>query len=269
MINNLPEWFPFVIAALLGLCLGSFANVCIVRLPADESIVRPPSHCPNCGHELSWWENIPILSYIFLMGRCRGCSTSISPIYPIVEALCLFLSLFTWWKFGNPLEYFLYFLLLIMPLVVISLIDLEHRIIPNEISIPLIPVGLIVNVVLSASYGWGYKSGAIDSILGILVGGGSLLLVAFGYEKLKKQEGLGGGDIKLIAGLGAFFGWRAVIFILFASSVIGSVIGLLMIAIFRKDMKYAIPFGPFLAAAGLLYLFWGREILTWYLSQFA
>jgi leader peptidase (prepilin peptidase) / N-methyltransferase len=266
MIENLPQWFLYIIAGLLGAILGSFANVCIVRLPADESIVRPASHCPSCGHTLSWWENIPILSYLILRARCRGCGAFISPIYPAVEVICLLLSLLTWWKFGNPLEYFLYFCLLIIPLVIISFIDLEHRIIPNEISIPGIFVGIGVHTILAGSGGYG--AAAIDSIIGAVAGGGALFLVAFVYEKIKKQEGLGGGDIKLIAMLGAFFGWRASIFILFASSVIGSIVGLLMIAVLRKDMKYAIPFGPFLAAAGLVYLFVGREILHWYLGMF-
>lgn len=264
IISAMPAWFLYLFAAIFGSILGSFANVCIVRLPRDESIVRPRSRCPNCGHQLSWWENIPVFGFLLLRGRCRSCRAAISRRYPLVEILCAALAVAAWWRFGQPLEFFVYLCLLIVPLVIVSFIDLEHRIIPDSISISGIFVGIGASVLLS---GEGMRlHAAIDAVLGAVVGGLTLFLVAYGYEKLKKQEGLGGGDIKLIAMLGAFFGWRASIFILLVSSVLGSVVGLVMILALRKDMKYAIPFGPFLAAAGIIYLFFGSRIILWYLN---
>ncbi len=262
MLDVLPVWFLTIIAGLLGAILGSFANVCIWRMPRDESIVRPPSHCPRCGHRLAWWENVPVLSYLFLRGRCRTCRERISVRYPLVELFTILLSLLVWWWTGDPIDYLLYFCLLFVPLVIVTVIDLEHRIIPDEISLPGIPVGIAVHTITHASMGYGWA--ALDGLLGALVGGGVLFLVAFAYEKLKKQEGLGGGDIKLIAMLGAFLGWRAAILTLFAASLLGSIVGLILVLILRKGMKYAIPFGPFLVAGGMLYFFFGNNFLRWY-----
>ncbi len=263
-IADIPPWAVYIFAGIFGSLLGSFANVCILRMPAGRSVVRPRSACPLCGHRLSWWENIPILSFIVLHGRCRSCRGHISWQYPLIELLCATLAVAVWWRFGQPLEFFVYLCLLIVPLVIVSFIDLKHRIIPDSISIPGIFVGVGAAVLLSVD--GARLSAAIDSVLGAVVGGLTLFLVATAYEKLKKQEGLGGGDIKLIAMLGAFFGWRASIFILLVSSVLGSLVGLVMILVLRKDMKYAIPFGPFLAAAGIIYLFFGPRLILWYLG---
>ncbi len=259
-------WILYIFAGLLGSVLGSFANVCIWRMPRGESVAWPGSHCPSCGHKLAFWENVPVLSYVFLLGRCRSCHNRISLMYPLVELICIGLSLLAWWHFGEPLRYLIYLCLFIVPLVIVSGIDLAHMIIPDVISLPGIAVGFLVHVFLDNR--GHYMSAAIDSVTGIIIGGGSLYLVAIAYEKLKKQEGLGGGDIKLIAMLGAFFGWRAAIVILLISSFLGSLVGLGVILALRKDMKYAIPFGPFLAAAGLVYLFAGLPMIRWYLSLF-
>ena len=267
MLAQLPAWFFYLMAGLLGAALGSFANVCIVRLPAGLSVVRPRSRCPKCGRQLTWWENVPLISFALLRGRCRTCREPISALYPMVELLCLLLALFSWWYFRHPLPFLVYYCLLLVPLVIITFIDLEHRIIPDEISLPGIAVGIGANALLAPA---GARVDAtIDSVLGAAAGGLALFLVAAAYEKLKKQEGLGGGDIKLIAMLGAFFGWRASIFILLLSSILGSIVGLLLIVALRKDMKYAIPFGPFLAAAGIVYLFIGQKLILWYLRLFA
>jgi leader peptidase (prepilin peptidase) / N-methyltransferase len=314
----------YPIAGVVGAILGSFANVCIVRIPKGESVISPRSHCVHCWHMLSWWENIPIFGYIILRGKCRKCSTKISPIYPLVEFICTCLALFAWWHFREPLHFFVYVCLFLIPLVVITFIDLEHRIIPDSISITGIFVGMAVSIAFSrgdkvamgvssligmiaggtivaiaeAVYAkikrhpfemiiellvFGGLCGtiianfvalhfeyrtmpAIDSGLGAIIGGASLYFVAFVYEKLKKQEGLGGGDIKLIAMLGAFLGWQSSIFILLLSSVAGSMVGLSIVIATRKNMKYAIPFGPFLAIAGIVHLFIGKDILGWYLG---
>ena len=265
-MTSLPSWLLYVFAGVLGACIGSFLNVCIHRLPYGESILWPPSHCPRCKRRLAWWENIPLVSYAALRGRCRSCKGRISPVYPLVEFIAAALSVACWWHFHEVKLYFLYYLLLTAPLIVVSFIDLEHRIIPDVISLPGIVAGVGTHVVVA---GMPLAAEAVlDSAIGIIVGGGFLYLVAVTYEKLKKHEGLGGGDVKLAAMLGAFFGWRAVIFILLMSSVLGSAIGLILIAVFRKNFKFAIPFGPFLAAGGLIYLFFGVRIITWYLGFF-
>ncbi|MBT3182495.1 MAG: prepilin peptidase [Deltaproteobacteria bacterium] len=262
----LPSWSLFVIAGIFGAILGSFANVCIVRMPKGESVIWPPSHCPQCKKRLRSWHNIPILSFLMLKGRCSFCSSKISAIYPFVEMICIILSVITWWYFRNPLEYFVYFLLFIMPLVIISFIDLRHMIIPDIISIPGIIIGIVVHTLFLID--GTYFISALNSIGGALLGGGILFIVAYTYEKLKKREGLGGGDVKLIAMLGAFLGFKAVLFVLLLSSILGSIIGIIMMIILRKDSKYAIPYGPFIALAGIVYLFFGEEFIRWYLSLF-
>ncbi|HPM41309.1 MAG TPA: A24 family peptidase, partial [bacterium] len=195
-------------------------------------------------------------------GRCRSCRGPISWRYPAVELISVALALLTWWRFGDPLEFLVYFPFFITPLVIVSFIDLEHRIIPDVISIPGIFVGIGASALVAPS--GGRIDAALGGLVGAVVGGLSLFLVAWIYEKLKKQEGMGGGDVKLIAMIGAFFGWRASIFILLMSSILGSLVGLSMILALRKDMKYAIPFGPFLAAAGVIYLFVGQRLILWY-----
>lgn len=266
LITVLPNWVYYLFAGFLGACIGSLLNVCIVRIPNEESIVWPPSHCRHCDHHISWWENIPVISYIVLRGRCRECHHPISPRYPIVELLTIGFSVAAWWRFHDARLYLAYFFLLIAPLIVISFIDIAHRIIPDVISIPGIVAGFAINALLAGRKGYG--DAAIDSFLGIIIGGGFLFLVATAYEKIKKIEGLGGGDVKLAAMLGAFFGWRASIFILLVSSVVGSLFGLVLILIMKKNTKYAIPFGPFLAIGGLVYLFFGQRIINFYLGLF-
>ncbi|MFH1874677.1 MAG: prepilin peptidase [Pseudomonadota bacterium] len=265
-MEQIPNWINFLFAGMFGALVGSFLNVCIVRLPREESIILPRSHCRSCEHQLSWWENIPIFSYLILKGKCRHCQEQIPVRYPAVELITIMLSL-TCWKFlGQFNLYTAYFLLLVCPLIVVTFIDLEFRIIPNQITLPGIAAGFLVSIFFAGKYT--YYEAALNSMLGILVGGGFLYLVAFIYEKLKKAEGMGGGDVKLAAMLGAFFGWRAAIFILFASSVLGSLVGLLLLIIKKKDAKFAFPFGPFLALAGLIYFFFGKQIIGWYLGLF-
>ncbi len=253
------------LAGIFGLCIGSFLNVVIYRLPRGESIVTPRSRCPSCEHPIAWYDNIPLVSWLLLRGKCRHCSVKISFRYFLVELLAGVLSIATFFYFQDLVLYFAYFCFLIAPLLAVIFIDLDHRIIPDSISLPGIVAGVLVHY-LTAFPGEG--SGAlVDSGVGILVGGGFLFLVAFAYEKLKKREGLGGGDVKLAAMLGAFFGWKQVLMILLISSVLGSVIGLVVVSL-KKNWHYAIPFGPFLAAAATLQLFFGEPILYWYLSLF-
>lgn len=241
-----------------GAVVGSFLNVCIYRLPRRESVVFPSSRCTGCGSRIRWYDNIPVISYLVLRGRCRSCAASISLQYPVVELINGLLTFFLFLKFGLSPTFGILFLFCSAS-VVITFIDLEHQIIPDVISLP----GIIVGFAASFFLPWlGWQA----SLIGIVAGGGSLLLVAYGYELIAKKEGMGGGDIKLLAMMGAFLGWRAVLFILFASSLIGSIVGITLMLAQKKDSKLAIPFGPFLASGAILYIFFGRQIITWYLS---
>ncbi len=242
---------------IFGAVIGSFLNVCICRMPEDKSVVSPPSHCPRCAYQIRWYDNIPLLSYLLLGGRCRGCGSRISPQYPLVELLNALLSLALFYRFGPSLT-FLALLVFCSALVVVTFIDIEHQIIPDEISLSGIPIGFLCSFFLPWHSWW-------SSLLGILLGGGSLLLVAYGYQRLTGKDGMGGGDIKLLAMIGAFLGWKSIPFVIFASSLVGSVIGVAMMALQKKDSKLAIPFGPYLAFGAVLYIFYGRQLIQWYL----
>ena len=248
----------YVIAFVFGAVVGSFLNVCIYRLPKGESVVFPPSHCPGCDSRIAWYDNVPVVSYLLLRGRCRSCRASISPQYPLVEAINALLTLFLFVQFGLSFAFLVLFLFC-SALVVITFIDLEHQIIPDVISLPGIIAGFAFSFFIP-QLGW--KS----SLIGILVGGGSLYLVATLYQLFTGKEGMGGGDIKLLAMMGAFFGWKAVPFIIFVSSLVGSVIGITVMLVQKKDAKLAIPFGPFLALGAVLYIFFGRQVIDWYLN---
>jgi len=242
-----------------GAIIGSFLNVCIARLPDGRSVVSPPSHCPKCQTYLSWYENIPILSYLVLGGRCRTCKIRISPIYPAVEVLTGALAVALFLRLGPTLAFAGYFAFA-AALVVITFIDLDHQIIPDVISLPGIVVGLAFSLVSPLVT-------PFDAILGVLAGGGVLLSVAWLYKTFRGQEGMGGGDIKLLAMIGAFLGWQSIFVTLFVGSVIGSVIGVVVMLYEGADTKLAIPFGPFLAGGALVYLFWGERILAFYFGS--
>jgi leader peptidase (prepilin peptidase)/N-methyltransferase len=247
-----------IFAFIFGAVIGSFLNVCICRLPHNESVVFPPSRCPQCGFKIPFYDNVPIISWLLLRGKCRSCRAPISPQYPLVELINALLTLFLFLKFG-PSFPFLVLFLFCSAMVVITFIDLEHQIIPDVITLPGIVAGFLFSFFIP-QLGWQ------NSLLGIVAGGGSLLVVAYGYELLTRKEGMGGGDIKLLAMMGAFFGWKAVFFIIFVSSLIGSVIGITVMVIQKKDSKLAIPFGPFLALGAILYIFFGRQVIHWYLN---
>jgi len=248
----------YIFAFIFGAVVGSFLNVCICRLPKSESVVFPPSHCPTCDYRIPWYDNVPIISYLILRGKCRSCKARISIQYPLVELVTALLTLFLFMRFG-PTFVFLVLFLFCSAMVVVTFIDLEHQIIPDVISLPGIVAGFIFSFFIP-QIGW------LNSLIGIVVGGGSLWLVASGYELLTKKEGMGGGDIKLLAMMGAFFGWKAIPFIIFVSSLVGSVIGVTVMLIRKKDAKLAIPFGPFLALGAVLYIFFGSQLIHLYLS---
>jgi len=246
-----------VFAFLFGLALGSFLNVCIYRIPLGKSIVHPPSNCPQCGEPIRFYDNIPVLSYALLLGRCRHCRHPISPQYPVVEATTGLLSLALFLKVGPSLDY-IFFMLFGASLIAIAFIDLQHKIIPDVLSLPGIVVGFVFSLLPFSSLSW------IDSLIGIVGGGGFLLVVALAYEKLRGHEGMGLGDVKMLAMIGAWMGWRALLFIILLSSLAGSLIGGALLLLSRQGVRTRIPFGPFLALGTLLYLFFGHEIVSWF-----
>lgn len=242
----------------LGAIVGSFLNVCIYRIPAGLSIVSPRSRCPQCLTEIRWYQNIPMVSWLVLRGRCATCRTPIPVRYPFVEGLTGLLFALIFLRFGEHVVTPIFWLFA-AALVVVTFIDLDHQIIPDVISLPGIPIGFLCACFIPF-VGWR------DSLLGILLGGGSLYLVAFGYEWLTKKEGMGGGDIKLLAMIGAFLGWKAVLPVIFLSSLAGTLVGVPLMVLRKADGKLAIPFGPFLAAGSLIWLLSAPELIRWYLS---
>ncbi len=246
-----------IIAALFGAIVGSFLNVVILRLPKeDQSVVFPASHCPKCLANLRWYENIPILSYIFLRGKCNHCKTAISLQYPLVELVMALLSAALLYKFNLSIAFSGLFIFS-GALLVIIVIDIHHQIIPDIISLPGIVMGVAFSL-FSNTVTWQ------SSLIGLFVGGGVLYAVATLYFILRKIDGMGGGDIKLLAMIGAWLGWQSLPFVIFVSSLTGSMIGLLAMFYQKKGGHTRIPFGPFLSIAALLYLFFSEQILFFF-----
>lgn len=234
-------------------------NVCIYRLPISKSIANPPrSMCPSCDSLIRFYDNIPVISYLWLKGRCRHCNAPISIRYMLVEVITGIAALSVFLKFGLTLESLVYFTF-ISSLLVITFIDIDHKIIPNVITLPGIPIGLVASFALPTL---AFK----DSALGLLAGGGSLWVVAWTYNLITRKEGMGGGDIKLLAMIGTIVGWQGVIFTIFASSAVGTLVGMSIMLVKGKDMKYAVPFGPFLSIGAITYIFFGQRIIDWYLN---
>jgi len=248
------NYFVFIFGAVVG----SFLNVCIFRLPAKTSIIKPLSQCPHCHHPIRFYDNIPIISFIVLRGKCRDCDGKISWRYPLVELITAVLSLLLFLQFGLTLRFLIFFIFTAV-LIVITFIDLDHQIIPDVLTLPGIPIFFLLAIFV-------VKIPWLEALIGLLIGGGVLFAIAFVYELLTKREGMGGGDIKLLAMIGGFLGWKSLIFILLFSSFSGAIAGITAMIIKKQDMKYAVPFGPFLSAAAVAYLFWGdafMRVLIW------
>ena len=240
---------------IAGLLIGSFLNVVIARVPEGRGLWRPGSACPGCGAAIAWHDNIPILSFLALRGRCRACSVPIPWRYPIVEALTAALFAAAAWRFGPTLDAVTAAALL-AGLVAITVIDLERQIIPDVISLPGILAGILANLA-TGRLPW------LESIMGVLVGGGVFLAII-----LVSGGGMGGGDMKLGAMLGAFLGWKVVLLSMLVAVVAGGALAVALIATGVRGRKDPIPFGPFLALGGAVGLFWGERVLQWYLSGF-
>ncbi len=248
------DHLPIIISAIFGMLIGSFLNVVILRLPKeDQSIVFPASHCPQCSAPLHWYENIPIISYLMLRGKCGHCKMPISVQYPLVELMTALLAAALVYKFQLSIAAAGYFLFS-AALLVIIFIDIHHQIIPDVISLPGIVLGVLFSLV-SDTVSWQ------SSLLGLLAGGGVLYAVASFYFLLRKIDGMGGGDIKLLAMIGAWLGWQSLPFVIFASSFSGSIVGLIAMLYQKKGGQTRIPFGPFLSLSALIYTFYSAKIL--------
>jgi leader peptidase (prepilin peptidase)/N-methyltransferase len=251
------DWPTAVLVGVFGLAVGSFLNVCIHRLPLDESLVWPGSYCPKCQAPVRWYDNVPVVGFALLHGRCRACGTRISALYPFVEVVTAAVFVGGYLLFGvQPL--LVARLLFACSMIVLFVIDLQHRILPNVITLPGVLVGF--------AFSWFLTPGWLDSLIGILAGGGILLLIAEAYYRVRKEEGLGMGDVKMLAMIGAFLGWKLMLVTLVLSSFMGSMIGLAVIALKKGDMKYALPFGTFLAIGALVSSVAGDAMLSWYLG---
>jgi leader peptidase (prepilin peptidase)/N-methyltransferase len=244
------------IAVLFGLVIGSFLNVVVARLPEHRSLWAPRSSCPGCGAPLAWHDNIPLLSFALLGGRCRACAIPISWRYPIIEATTGVLFGAAFVRFGAT-PHLVAAMILLAALVAITAIDLQHQIIPDAITLPGIVAGVLANVATR-------HVSVIDSVLGIVLGGGVFLVII-----LVSRGGMGGGDMKLAAMLGAFLGWKVALLALFFAVVAGGSLAIVLLASGLRGRKDPVPFGPFLALGGAVGLFAGEGLLTWYLSAFA
>ena len=252
-------WLEGTFVTLLGLMLGSFMNVCIYRLPRGLSPVRPRSGCPSCGHMLAWFENVPVVSYLVLGGRCRACRASISLMYPIVEFItgAVFLAGYVWY---GPSPLLIVRLAFAWAMIALFVIDLQHKILPNVITLPGIVAGVLANAL--AGPGW------VASLIGAAVGAGSLFAIAEIYYRVRHEEGLGMGDVKMLGMIGAFLGWKLVVVTLVLSSFLGSIVGVGVMIARKESLKYALPFGTFLAVGALVAAVTGDAILNWYLGFF-
>jgi leader peptidase (prepilin peptidase) / N-methyltransferase len=264
---------PELFVLLLGLIVGSFLNVCILRLPREESVCSPPSHCNSCGTRLKAWDLVPVLSYVLLRGRCRYCGSVVSVRYPAVELLTGLLFVWCFAATGAGPELGKAWLLTSF-LVVITFIDLDHQLILDKVLLWFAGTGLLINLLFASSPWWpGSLGGAdvaavgwvmwLDMLVAVLVGGGAMLLVA-----VVSRGGMGGGDIKFVAALGLWFGWKLTLLVLFLAFIAGGLGGILVLALGLKGRKDFIPFGPFIALGAFVSLLYGYQIIAWYLGHF-
>jgi leader peptidase (prepilin peptidase)/N-methyltransferase len=253
-------WVETGFVFILGLLWGSFGNVVIYRLPEKLSVVTPRSRCPKCLTQIAWYDNIPVLSWLILRGKCRACGARISVRYPLVELLTGIVLAAIFHKYGYQwitLEY----LIFAWSLIVVSMIDLDHMILPDVFTLSGIVIGLVGAAVNP-------ERSFPEALIGVLVGGGFLWAIAYFYLLLRKEEGMGGGDIKLLAWMGAVLGWTSIPFIVLVSSVLGSLVGLVLAMRSKAGLKSVIPFGPYLALAALLFILDGKQIGLWYIGLF-
>lgn len=266
-MNPIPtNLFTSAVLFVFGAVVGSFLNVCIVRLPKGESLISPSSHCRACKTPILFYDNVPLLSYVYLRGRCRFCRELISPRYFVVELLMASLSVALFHRFGLGLPFVVEFVF-VAALLVIAFVDLDVRIVPDIISVPGIGLGFLISVVIFflGVDGLSVIPSPMSSLVGIVSGGGFLMLVAWAYYFFTGIEGMGGGDVKLLAMIGGFLGWPSVPMTLFSASLTGSIAGLVLMVKTGSDGKFALPFAPFLCFGALIYIFSGKELIALFL----
>ncbi len=244
---------------VVGLIIGSFLNVCIHRIPIHQSIVTPRSRCPRCNTLIRWYDNVPLLSYLWLRGRCANCKERISPVYPIVELTTGILFLLLYKYFGISISFLIYGIFGCI-VIVLTVIDYYHRLLPAKLTFPGIALGL------GASFVNPYLT-PVESLLGVVVGGLVPLFALILYKLVRKREGLGHGDVVMLAMVGAYLGWQQVLLVLFFSSLLGSLIGGLFILVLRKGSDYLLPYGTFIGAVALPAIFWGPLIWNMYVVR--
>lgn len=266
----LPQMMPLwhVMIFILGTCIGSFLNVCIWRIPRGESVVSPPSRCPKCGHQLPWYENIPLISWLCLGGKCSGCKSPITSRYFFVELLTGVMFFLLWYRIvhdNQPLSLAIVFLPLTALIITTTFIDIEHFIIPNLTTYPMIVFGLAAAFLFPAN--WGVENGFIALLysgIALVVSGGLMALFALAGRAIFKRDALGWGDVKYIAAVGACIGLKACFFSVLFGSLTGALLGLGMIIARKGKMKTALPFGPFLAAGTYIWMFYGERLMYLY-----
>jgi leader peptidase (prepilin peptidase)/N-methyltransferase len=249
----------YLIAFISGTIIGSFLNVCIYRIPEGESVIYPYSHCPECGERIKWYDNIPVISYLILRGKCRNCGKKISVQYPLVELLTGILTTGVVYRYGLSFVSF-YFLILIYVLIVVSMIDLKTMFVPIKLCYFAMVTGILLSLFVPVI---SFK----DSILGASFGAGIILFIIETYYIFTGKEGMGYGDASIMAIIGAFLGWEKVLLTIFFASLIGSVAGIIIMVVKGKNTKFALPFGPFLSAGAYITMMSGSEIIKWYLEK--
>ena len=248
------------LAALFGLCIGSFLNVCIHRLPREESVVHPGSHCGACGAPVAWYDNLPVISYLVLGGKCRACRAPYSVRYLWVEVLTAVVFAITAAVTPPDALHILLGARLVFAALLIALffIDLEHQLLPDVLTLPGIAIGLLASLFV--------PPGIVACVIGAAVGGGVLQAIRLAWKRATGQHGMGFGDVKMLAMIGAFLGWEQVWFVLFAASLTGAVVGVAITVAGRGSMKTRLPFGTFLAVAALIAAWWGEPLVAWYVG---
>jgi leader peptidase (prepilin peptidase)/N-methyltransferase len=268
-----------IVVVIFGLLVGSFLNVCIVRIPRGRSIITPPSHCPRCKEHIRFYDNIPLVSFAVLRGRCRSCGERIPWRYPAVELTNAVLYVMAYREFGLGGET-LMVMAICSSLLVITFIDLDHMIIPDAITLPGMLVGLTIAPLVMSSlndplpfhlsrllpHAGPYLVGFLNSCIGLLFGAAPLFAIGWVWERLRNIEAMGGGDVKLMGMVGSFLGWKSALLTIMIGALTGSIVGLILILLRRHKAQNVIPFGPFLAAGTLITIFYGFDILNWYLG---
>jgi leader peptidase (prepilin peptidase) / N-methyltransferase len=276
----------YLIIFIFGIAIGSFLNVCIYRIPLNQSIVKPRSHCPKCNHLIAGYDNIPLLSYLILRGKCRYCKEPFSIRYFIVELLTGLLFVLVAWQYQGITFASITYLTVVGSLIALSFIDLDHYILPDVITYPLMILGLVISIILAYvpntgflinhlmsgpfSVNFGRLYPLYNAGFGLLVGGGILLVIGSIAKWILKKEAMGGGDVKLLAAIGTFLGYKLILLTLILASFVGSIIGAIVLIQAKKKDKEAtsfghyIPFGPYLAIGAVIALIWGNELINWY-----